>query len=266
VDGARVAIVGGGWIGLEVAAAAREAGCAVTVLESLALPLLRVLGTEVAERFAALHREHGVELRTGVELTSIEQHRGAALLTLGGGDRIDADVVVVGVGVQPNVTLAEQAGLDVDNGLLVDEHLRASDPAVFAAGDIANSLHPVLKRRVRVEHWDNAISQGRVAARNMLGEDVVHDRLPYFFTDQYDLGMEYVGSVGPDGHDEVVLRDSAAPGVFTAFWLRGGLIQAGMHVNDWDAIEPIRGLVGTSPDLAALRDTSVPLSEVATAS
>jgi 3-phenylpropionate/trans-cinnamate dioxygenase ferredoxin reductase subunit len=261
--GARLAIIGGGWIGLEVAAAARTAGCEVTVLESLDLPLLRVLGPEVAERFAAVHRGHGVDLRTGVQVISVERRRSGALLTLADGDRREADLLVVGVGVLPSTRLPEDAGLAVDNGVLVDEHLRSLDPAVFAAGDVANAFHPVLDRRVRVEHWDNAIGQGQVAARNMLGEDLAYDRLPYFFTDQYDLGMEYVGSVGPEGHDEVVLRDSTTSGVFTAFWLREGRVQAGMHVNDWEAIGPIRRLVGTHPDLTALRDTAVPLTEVA---
>jgi 3-phenylpropionate/trans-cinnamate dioxygenase ferredoxin reductase subunit len=259
---ARFAIIGGGWIGLEVAAAARSAGCEATVLESLDLPLLRVLGPEVAKRFAAVHRQHGVVVRTGVQVTSVEKHGDDVVLTLADGSRVEADLLVVGVGVVANTRLAEDAGLDVDNGVLVDEHLRTLDAAVFAAGDLANAIHPVLDRRIRVEHWDNAIGQGQVAARNMLGEDVVYDRWPYFFTDQYDLGMEYVGSVGPEGYDEVVLRDSA-DGVFNAFWLQEGRVLAGMHVNDWDAIGPIRQLVGTHPDVAALRDTAVPLAEVA---
>jgi 3-phenylpropionate/trans-cinnamate dioxygenase ferredoxin reductase subunit len=262
IPGASIVIVGGGWIGLEVAAAARTAGCEVTVLESLELPLLRVLGTEVAERFASLHREHGVDLRTGVQLSSVETHHDRALLTLADGGRVEADLLVVGVGVAPRSGLAEDAGLECDNGVLVDEYLRSSDASVFAAGDVANAFHPGLGRRLRVEHWDNAIRQGQVAARNMLGDQVGYDRLPYFFTDQYDVGMEYVGNVGPEGHDEVVLRESTQGDRFTAFWLQQGRVLAGMHVNDWDAIDPIRALVGTTPDLAALRDAAVPLAEL----
>jgi 3-phenylpropionate/trans-cinnamate dioxygenase ferredoxin reductase subunit len=258
-----VAIVGGGWIGLEVAAAARAAGCEVTVVESLDLPLLRVLGPEVAQRFARLHRDHGVDLRTGARLAAIEKSGDGAVIRLEDGSHVEAGLLVVGVGVVPNTGLAEDSGLEVDNGVLVDEHLRSSDPAVYAAGDIANAQHPTLGRRLRVEHWDNAIGQGQVAARNMLGEDVAYDRLPYFFTDQYDLGMEYVGNVGPEGHDRVVLRGELTDDAFTAFWLGDGRVLAGMHVNDWDAIEPIRRLVGARPDLDALTDESVPLGEVA---
>ncbi len=265
-DGNRVAIIGGGWIGLEVAAAARSAGCEVTVLESLELPLLRVLGPEVAQRFAELHREHGVDLRTQVQVAGVDQRGAGAGVRLADGSVLEADLLVVGVGVLPNTRLAEEAGLDVDKGVLVDEHLRTSDPAVFAAGDIANAEHPVLGRRLRVEHWDTAIHQGQVAARNLLGEDAPYDRLPYFFTDQYDLGMEYVGSIGPDGYDQVVLRGFPSGEAFSAFWLREGRVLAGMHANDWDAIDPIRAIVGTSPDVAALQDESVPLPEVGTTS
>jgi len=260
--GRRIVIIGGGWIGLEAAAAARAADAEVTVLESLDLPLLRVLGPEVATSFADLHRKHGVDLRTNVTVAGIDNRDGHAVVRLGDGTALDADLVVVGIGVTPNSELAESAGLKTDNGILVDEQLRSSDPDVFAAGDVANALHPRLGRRVRVEHWDNAIEQGRAAARSMLGEEVSYDRLPYFFTDQYDLGMEYVGHVGADGYDEVVLRGDPA-GVFSAFWIGGGRVLAGMHVNDWDAIDPIRALVGSTVPAARLRDESASLAQVA---
>ncbi|HZJ06348.1 MAG TPA: FAD-dependent oxidoreductase [Nocardioidaceae bacterium] len=264
--GGRIAIVGGGWIGLEVASAARNAGSEVTVLESLDLPLLRVLGPEVADVFASLHREHGVDLRLGIEVSSIEQTGGSTVVRLGDGSALEADLLVVGVGVTPNTALARAAGLEIDNGIVVDEHLRTSHPDVFAAGDVASAKHPLLGRRIRVEHWDTAIGQGGVAGRNMLGQDVVYDRLPYFFTDQYDLGMEYVGSVGPDGYDEVVLRgDTTGSRVFSAFWVQSGTVLAGMHANDWDAIDSIRRLVGSPVDPARLRDESIPLAEVASA-
>jgi NADPH-dependent 2,4-dienoyl-CoA reductase/sulfur reductase-like enzyme len=153
--------------------------------------------------------------------------------------------VVVGIGVSPNVALAEAAGLATDNGILVDEHLATSDPDVFAAGDVAHAQHPVLGRRIRVEHWDTAIEQGKTAAHAMLGHDVTYDRLPYFFTDQYDLGMEYVGSVGPDGYDEVVIDgDTDGSRTFTAFWVKDGVVVAGMHANDWDASDRVRETVG----------------------
>ena len=260
----RIAIIGGGWIGLEVASAARAAGTEVTVVEALDLPLLRVLGPEVASAFAELHRAHGVDLRLGAKVAGIEKVDDRAVVHLGDGSLLDADLVVIGVGITPNTQLAEQAGLKTDNGIVVDEHLRTSDPDVFAAGDVANAQHPLLGRSVRVEHWDNAIEQGAVAGRNMLGQDIAYERLPYFFTDQYDLGMEYVGHVGPDGYDEVVLRgDPTGSRVFTAFWLRDGRVLAGMHANDWDAIDQVRAIVGSSVDPSRLRDESVSLSEIA---
>jgi 3-phenylpropionate/trans-cinnamate dioxygenase ferredoxin reductase subunit len=240
----RVAVVGAGWIGLETASAARGAGCEVTVLESLDLPLLRVLGPEVAQVFADLHRDHGVDLRTSVEVSAIERSGATTLLRLGDGTTTEADLLVVGIGVLPNDGLARDAGLATDNGVLVDELLRTSHPDVFAAGDVANAMHPVLGRRIRVEHWDTAIEQGKAAARNMLGREVPYDRLPYFFSDQYDLGMEYVGSVGPDGYDDVVVRSGNDAGAFTAYWLRDGIVRAAMHANDWDAADQLWTSVG----------------------
>lgn len=261
--GQHVVIVGAGWIGLEVAAAARASGAKVTVIESLELPLLRVLGPEVAAVFAALHRTQGVDLRLRATIESFTRaEAGQTVVRLDDDSHFTADLVVVGIGVAPNDGLAGAAGLAVDNGVLVDEQLRTSDPHVFAVGDIAHQQHPGLGRRIRVEHWDTAIEQARVAARNMLGGDEDYARLPYFFTDQYDLGMEYVGSLGPDGYDDVVLRGDLA-GQFTAFWVRDGRVEAGMHVNDWDAIDPIRRLVGATVALDRLRDESVDLALLA---
>ena len=262
-SGATVTVVGGGWIGLEVAAAARQADCAVTVLEALELPLLRVLGPEVARAFADLHVRNGVDLRLGVQVAGVDKDGERAVVRLGDGSALESDLLVVGVGVAPNVALAEAAGIATDNGVLADEHLATSAPDVFVAGDVANAFHPVLGRRLRVEHWDTAIEQGRTVAHSMLGHDVSYDRLPYFFTDQYDLGMEYVGNVGPEGYDEVVLRGDPASEPYTAFWLRDGQVLAGMQVNDWDATEAIRGLVGRRVDAVDLRDRSVPLAEIA---
>ncbi|RMB61560.1 NAD(P)/FAD-dependent oxidoreductase [Tessaracoccus antarcticus] len=233
--GAHVAIVGGGWIGLEVASAARQAGAEVTVFESGDLPLERVLGPEVATLFADLHRGHGVDLRLGSRPTPA--------------DLSGADVIVAAIGVTPNVSLAEEAGLAVDNGVLVDASLRTSDANVFAVGDIANQEHPLLGRRIRVEHWDNAIEQAKIAARNMLGAHEQYDRQPYFFTDQYDLGMEYVGNVGPEGYDHVEIEGPTKVlegDAFRAFWIRSGTVVAAMHANDWDASDVIRDSIGTA--------------------
>ena len=259
----RIVIIGGGWIGLEVASAARNAGVDVTVVEMQDLPLLGVLGPEVAQVFADLHREHEVDLRLGVGVDGIDARSGGTSeVRLADGTSLSADLVVVGIGVQPEVGLAREAGLAVGDGVLVDATLRTSDPEIFAVGDIASHDHPVLGRRVRVEHWDNAIHQARAEARVMLGGDQPYDRLPYFFTDQYDLGMEYVGSVGPDGYDDVVLRGDVSTRVFTALWLQGRRVVAAMHANDWDQIDPIRGIVGREVDRDRLADASVPLDEV----
>jgi len=260
--GTRLALVGGGWIGLEVAAAAVAAGAHVTVLESAELPLVGVLGPEVAARFASLHRDHGVDVRVQVRLEAIEQAAGGALLRLADGEAVEADHVLVGIGAVPDTALAGAAGLTVDNGIRTDEHLRTSVPDIYAAGDVANALHPVLGRHVRVEHWDNAIRQGVVAGRNLLGQEVPYERMPYFFSDQYDLGLEYVGGVGPDGYDEVVVRDGADAHAFTAFWLRRGRVLAGMHANTWDATTSIKAIVGTVGAADALRDRAVPLEQV----
>lgn len=250
--GIRVAIIGAGWIGLEVAAAARGAGCEVTVLESLDLPLVRVLGPEIAQTFADLHRDHGVDLRTSVQVAGVEAKDGVAVVRLADGATVEADLLVVGVGVTPNDALAREAGLATDNGVLVDALLRTSDPDVFAAGDVANHEHPVLGRRIRVEHWDTAIEQGRAAARNMLGQGIPYDRLPYFYSDQYDLGMEYVGSVGPDGYDDMLVSPAGEAGAFTAYWLREGIVQAAMQANAWDESDGLWQAVGKdlSPDRA----------------
>jgi 3-phenylpropionate/trans-cinnamate dioxygenase ferredoxin reductase subunit len=225
--GARIVVVGGGWIGLEAAAAARTAGSEVVLHEMDDLPLQRVLGPTVARAFADLHREHGVDLRLGVEVTP--------------SDLQGADLVVAGIGVSPNVDLAATAGIDVENGVLVDSHLRTSAPSVYAVGDIANQEHPRLGHRIRVEHWDTAIKQAKVAAHNLAGADEEYDAMPFFFTDQYDLGMEYVGHAGAD--DEVEVRGSLEDQHYRAFWLRDGKVVAAMHVNDWDAGDVIREAV-----------------------
>ncbi len=258
----RLGVIGGGWIGLEAAAAARTSRAEVTVLESLELPLVRVLGPEVAQVFAGLHREHGVDLRTGVEVTGIAANGDAVDVVLGTGETLTFDHLLVGVGVQPNTELAEAAGLVVDNGIRTDAHLRTSDDAIWAAGDVANADHPVLGRPLRVEHWDTAIQHGKVAAANLAGGDAVADALPYFFTDQYDFGMEYVGNAGPGGYDRVILRGDVPGRVFTAWWLSGNRVVAGMQANDWDAIDDVRRIVGREVDPGQLADEKMALGDL----
>jgi 3-phenylpropionate/trans-cinnamate dioxygenase ferredoxin reductase subunit len=259
-EGTRLVIIGAGWIGLEVAAAARARGAAVTVVESLDLPLQRVLGDDLARVFAGLHREHGVEFRFGAQVSEIR----ADAVRLADGTVLDADAVLVAVGVAPETGLAERTGLDVDNGVLVDHRLATSDPDIFAAGDVANVDHPLLGARIRVEHWANALDGGPVAARAMLGEDVRWDRLPYFFTDQYDLGMEYAGWVPPGAVADVVVRGDLDSREFIAFWVVDGRVAAGMNVNVWDVTDPIQeliraGLAGAKVDRDRLADPDVPL-------
>src|SRR6516165_930084 len=262
----RVAVIGAGWIGLETTAAARAAGVEVTVLEAAELPLLRVLGREVAEVFAGLHRDHGVDLRFGVQVAEITAPGGRADgVRLADGSRIPADVVIVGVGITPNVQLAADAGLKVANGIVTDAGLRSSDPDIYATGDVANAYHPPLGRHIRVEHWANALNQPQAAARAMLGQDVAYDLVPYFYTDQYDLGMEYAGYVEPGGYDQIVFRGDAGRREFIAFWLSEGRVLAGMNVNVWDVNDAIQALVsdGRQMDPARLADPGVPLDEVA---
>ncbi len=254
----RVVVVGAAWIGLEVAAAARSRGAQVTVIGTSALPLQKILGDVVAEVFADLHRERGTELRMGAHVTEVTQTE----VVLDDGTRLPADVVIAGVGVTPNVALAADAGLAVDDGVLVSSSLATSDPSIFAAGDIANVEHAFLQRRVRVEHWDVAIHTGEAAGRAMLGQEVAYDRLPYFFTDQYDLGMEYTGTAAADS--EVVIRGDLAGREFIAFWLSEGRVTAGMNVNIWDVADQISALIRSRAvvDLKALADPSVELSSL----
>jgi 3-phenylpropionate/trans-cinnamate dioxygenase ferredoxin reductase subunit len=263
----RVAVVGAGWIGLEVTAAARNAGADVTVVEEAELPLLRALGPEVAPVFVALHRDHGVDFRFGARVSEIMVSDGRATgVRLADGTEVGADAVVVGIGAAPASGLAEAAGLEViSGGVVTDAALRTSDPDIFAAGDIARAFHPLLRRPIRVEHWANALNQPATAARAMLGQDVVYDRLPYFYTDQYDLGMEYSGSAEPGEYDRVVFRGDVRKREFIAFWLSGELLLAGMNVNVWDVNEQIQRLISAHEpvDPDRLADPAVPLDEVA---
>jgi NADPH-dependent 2,4-dienoyl-CoA reductase/sulfur reductase-like enzyme len=260
--GKRLVIVGGGWIGLEVAAAARGKDTEVTLLEAAELPLLGVLGREMASVFADLHRDHGVDLRLGVTIEAIDPDR----VRLADGTEFEADAVLLGVGVRPRTELASSAGLAIDNGVLVDASLRTSDPDVFAVGDIANHDHPVLGHRIRVEHWATALNQPAAAVAALLGGTDVYDRLPYFFSDQYDLGMEYVGHAGPDAYARVVVRGDLGAREFVAFWLDGqDRILAAMNVNVWDVVDEVRPLIAnrTVVDPDKLADPGVPYADVA---
>ncbi|MBJ7340799.1 FAD-dependent oxidoreductase [Mycolicibacterium sp.] len=267
-EGARLAVVGAGWIGLEVAASARERGVEVTVVESAELPLLGALGPEAAEVFADLHRQHGVDLRLDTSVDEITTEGGRATgLKLGDGSTVGADAVLVAVGAQPNVELAEKAGLAMaDGGVLVDASLKTSDDDVYAVGDIAAADHPIFGTRIRTEHWANALKQPAVAVAGMMGDPGVYDELPYFYTDQYDLGMEYVGHA--TDYASVVFRGDPKDDKreFTVFWLDGDRrVLAGMNVNVWDGLDDIKDLIRsrTPVDTGRLADSDIPLGDVA---
>jgi len=277
--GGRVATIGAGWIGLEVTAAAREAGCDVTVIEPEVTPLYRAVGPELGGMFADLHREHGVEFRLGESVSEIRGPGGSGGGGQGGqtgpagavgevvtssGVAVPADVVVVGIGIVPNTGLAADADLEVGNGVVTDAALRSSDTSIYVAGDLANSYRPLLGRRVRVEHWANALASGPAAAQSMLGQDVSYDPVPYFFSDQYDLGMETAGLPEPGTYDQVLYRGDRPGREFIAFWLAGGAVVAGMNVNVWDVNDDIQALIqgGKRVDPARLTDPTIPLTEL----
>ncbi len=260
--GSSLAIVGAGWIGLEVAAGARGRDVNVTVVEAAHVPLLAALGAEVGEVFAELHRDHGVDLRLDQSVQEVTTDDGVATgLRLGDGSTIAADTVLIAVGAAPNISLAEQAGLAIaDGGVLVDASLRSSDPDIYAVGDIAAAQHPLFGTRIRTEHWANALKQPAVAVAGMLGRSAEYDELPYFFTDQYDLGMEYVGHA-PEYH-RVVFRGDVAGLEFVAFWLDAdNRVLAGMNVNVWDVLDDVKGLIRSAArvDPQRIADPSQPL-------
>jgi 3-phenylpropionate/trans-cinnamate dioxygenase ferredoxin reductase subunit len=260
----RVVIVGAGWIGLETAAAARHHGAEVIVVEPEPQPLNRVLGPELGAFFADVHRRNGVDLRLGAGLQELRGTGRIERAVLSDGTEVDASTVIVGVGVMPRVGLATAAGLDVDNGVVVDEMLRTSDPDIYAAGDVMNARNPLLGRQVRVEHWANALNSGPAAARSMLGKGEPYDRVPYFFSDQYDVGMEYSGWAPSGSYDQVVYRGDRDGGEFIAFWLSQGRVLAGMNVNVWDVTGPIQALIrsGKPVDVDRLTDADVPLESL----
>jgi 3-phenylpropionate/trans-cinnamate dioxygenase ferredoxin reductase subunit len=261
--GGKVVVVGAGWIGSEVAASARQRGLDVTVIDPLTVPLERVLGADVGAIYRDIHTDHGVQMLMGTGVAAFEGDRAVERVRTDDGREMDCDFVVVGVGVQPRTGLAAEAGIAIDNGILVDEHLQTSASGVFAAGDVANAHHPLYGERIRVEHWANALHQGPVAARAMLGHAVAYDLVPYFFSDQYDVGMEYAGFARE--WDRVVFRGDPATREFIAFWLVGDRVVAGMNVNVWDVTDPIQRLIRerVAVDDRRLADPDVPLEQLA---
>jgi 3-phenylpropionate/trans-cinnamate dioxygenase ferredoxin reductase component len=263
--GGAVVVVGAGWIGAEVAASARQRGLEVTVLDPVGVPLERVLGAEVGAIYRDIHTDHGTEVLMGTGVEAFEGDKAVERVRTSDGRELECDFVVVGVGVEPRTQLATQAGLAVDNGISVDKHLQTSVPGVFAAGDAANAHHPFYGEQIRVEHWANALNQGPAAARNMLDRTVAYDRLPYFFSDQYDVGMEYSGFART--WDRVVFRGDPSTREFVAFWLVEDRVVAGMNLNVWDITDSIQRLIRerVPVDERRLADPDVSLDELAAA-
>ena len=261
-DSGRVAVVGAGWIGSEFAASARQLGLEVTVIDPLALPNERIFGPEVGSFYRDVHVQHGVEMLLDQALEAFEGDGAVARVRTTAGKVVECDFAVVGIGITPRVQLAADAGLTVDNGIAANERLEASAPGIFAAGDVANAWHPFYEQRIRVEHWSNALNQGPAAARAMLGEDVSYDRIPYFFSDQYDVGMEYSGYA--TSWDQVVFRGDRDGGEFVAFWLSDGRVVGGMNVNVWDVNQHVQELIRSrrAVDVAALTDADTPLDSL----
>ena len=262
--GKKVVLVGSGWIGLEIASAARGYGNEVTVVAPERIPLAGPLGDELGTMFRELHEQNGVAFRLETGVTGFVEREGRVSGVSTDATTIPADVVVVGVGAAPDTALAAAAGIELDNGILVDEHLATSAPDVFAAGDVANAYHPVIKQRMRNEHWANAIASGKVAGASMAGAEAVFDDIPYFYTDQFDLGMEYSGYPPLTKDAEIVYRGDRPGREFIAFWLAGGRVVAGMNVNVWDVNEDVQKLIRSEKavDRARLTDPSIPLAEV----
>jgi 3-phenylpropionate/trans-cinnamate dioxygenase ferredoxin reductase component len=259
----RVAVIGAGWIGSEVAASARQMGADVVLIAPTPVPLGHVLGDEIGEVFRRLHADNGVQLRLGVGVGELRGSGGVEEVVLTDGNTEAADLVVAGIGVIARTDVAGAGcGLAVDNGIVADEHLETNVAAIYAAGDVANAWHPRYRRHVRVEHWANALNQGTTAGRNVAGWREVYDRLPYFFSDQYDLGMEYVGL--SSSNDELVVRGDLDAREFVAFWHRDGVVSAAMNVNVWDVVEDLKAIITTDRpvDPDRLADPKIEIGDV----
>lgn len=265
VPGRRLVVIGGGWIGAEVAASAHAMGVEVAIIEPASTLLAASLGEELGGVYTELHRERGVAVHTGTASRRITGAQAVEGVELGDGSVLEADVVLIGVGAAPRVELAESAGMLVENGVVATNRLETNVGGIFVAGDIASAHHPFYHRRVRVEHWANALNQPAVAAKAMAGKPAVYDRLPYFYSDQYDVGMEFVGDIA--GSDQVVFRGEPESREFIAFWLSQSRLVAAMNVNVWDVGDDVKRLIhsGIPLDPSELADSDVPLAEVRSA-
>jgi 3-phenylpropionate/trans-cinnamate dioxygenase ferredoxin reductase component len=239
--GPRLIVTGAGFIGAEVAATAHGLGAEVTVIEAFEVPLLPVLGPAMGEVCARIHREHGVDLRLGETVTQVGETSAGVVVTTSSGSRIEGDTLVIGIGIEPNIELAQRSGLAVSNGVLVDQYCRTDIPNVLAAGDVANHYHPLFRERMRVEHFDNASRQAVTAAKNILGQKIPYNDPHWFWSDQYELSLQYVGCARE--WDELVVRGSLEDLDFCTFYLRDGQIQAAFAVDRGDDIAAAKELI-----------------------
>jgi 3-phenylpropionate/trans-cinnamate dioxygenase ferredoxin reductase subunit len=260
VPGRRLAIIGAGFIGLEIAATAAAAGVAVTVFESVPVPLARILGSAMGEAVCRLHRDHGVDLRTGVRLAGIRTTADGVLIDItGAAESFEADAVVIGIGITPNTTTAEASGLGVDDGIVVDASGRTSIPGIFAAGDVARRYSERAGRHVRLEHFDNASRQGVAVSNAMLGRDTPSDDAPWFWSDQHGHNLQFIGAATGDP----VIRGDIGARDFTGFYLEGATVRGAFAVDRGEDIMAARELLGREVDVAALRDESTDLWDLA---
>lgn len=263
--GRKLVLIGSGWIGMEVGATARTLGNDVTILEQVAIPLAGAIGDELGTMFHDLHKEHGVDMRMSVVVDHIVGSDGKVSgVQLKTGEVIAADLVLIGIGAVPNIALADDAGIETENGIVVDQAMKSSDPDIYAAGDVANAIHPLAEMRLRSEHWANALNEGPAAARGMLGHDESFEDIPYFYTDQYDVGMEYSGYGPKTRGAKVVYRGDRAKREFIAFWVKDERVVAGMNVNVWDVNDQVQRIIrsGKVVEESRLMDESIPLDQI----
>ncbi len=257
--GARIVVIGGGWIGLEVAAAARTLGAEVAVVEALDMLCARALTPDMAAYLLDVHRGRGVDVRLGAAVEALTGEGRVTGARLAGGETLAATAVVIGIGIVPNVELAEAAGIEVDNGIRVDALCRTSDPDIFAAGDVTNHPNRLLGRNIRLESWENAQNQGIAAARAMLGGETPYCEIPWFWSDQYDVNIQLVGL--PSAFDDTVTRGERAQGSFVEIYLKDGRIDGAAAINSPRDIRFARRLMQAEKivDPAALADPAVKL-------
>lgn len=261
--GAKIVIVGGGYIGLEVAASSKKLGLEVTVLEAESRVMARAVGKPVSDFFEKLHAEEGVTIRTGQAVTALEGAGKLERVICGDGTTLDADLAVIGVGIVPNQEIAQEAGLAVDNGIVVDAACRTADPCVFAAGDCTNHPNNIFGRRLRLESVHNALEQAKTAAAAMRGAAPEYNQVPWFWSDQYNVKLQIAGL--SQGYDEIVLRGDPAQRKFAAFYLKDGMLIATDAINAVPEYMTSRKLIAAHARIAPerLADLSVPMKEMA---